>query len=298
MLNREIIIRRLSLIKYLYRMGIQQSMQAETVAGFSILAFHDCVEMFLLLVAEYHNIKSDNLKFMEYWDKFPDLTQKESMRAMKDRRVSVKHKGQFPSKTDIEISRINVSDFLKENSKIQFDIDFEEISLFDLIIYDDVRESIRKAEEEMAKGNYDESLSDSAIAFEQLLHAYETSKGGLRYDNILDIGKKVNEKYTSLVGSGSRDSEWFKLITQTTNKLREVLKITAMGIDYKRYALFRFITPEVYYSMGENYVCLRKSSEKGIKVNQESCQICLDFVLDSSIKLQEFDFDINQYLNN
>ena len=116
-------------------MGIQQSMQAETVAGFSILAFHDCVEMFLLLVAEYHNIKSDNLKFMEYWDKFPDLTQKESMRAMKDRRVSVKHKGQFPSKTDIEISRINVSDFLKENSKIQFDIDFEETRRDEVVSY-------------------------------------------------------------------------------------------------------------------------------------------------------------------
>jgi len=97
MLNSEIIIRRLALIKYLYKVGVQQSVQVETVAGFSILSFHDCVEMFLLLVAEHNDIKNDNLNFMGYWDKFPNLTLKESMRAVKDRRVSAKHKGQFPS---------------------------------------------------------------------------------------------------------------------------------------------------------------------------------------------------------
>ena len=51
MLDKEIIIRRLATIKYLYNIGIQQSRQVETVAGFSILTFHDCAEMFLILVA-------------------------------------------------------------------------------------------------------------------------------------------------------------------------------------------------------------------------------------------------------
>ena len=54
MLSIELIIRRLAIIKYLFNLGVQQSMQAETVAGFSILTFHDCAEMFLLLVAEIY----------------------------------------------------------------------------------------------------------------------------------------------------------------------------------------------------------------------------------------------------
>lgn len=49
MLDYEIIIRRLATIKYLYRIGVQQSLLVDTVAGFSILSFHDCAEMFLLL---------------------------------------------------------------------------------------------------------------------------------------------------------------------------------------------------------------------------------------------------------
>jgi hypothetical protein len=39
-MEKEIIIQRLSYIKYLYLKGEEQSRQAEVVAGFSILAFH------------------------------------------------------------------------------------------------------------------------------------------------------------------------------------------------------------------------------------------------------------------
>lgn len=42
MLDKEIIIRRLAIVKYLYTIAVQQSMQVETVAGFSILSFHYC----------------------------------------------------------------------------------------------------------------------------------------------------------------------------------------------------------------------------------------------------------------
>ena len=93
MLDKEIVIRRLAVIKYLYNIGIQQSMQVETTAGFSILSFHDCAEMFLLLIAENKGIKTKDLSFMEYWDKCPELTLKESMNALKERRISIKHKG-------------------------------------------------------------------------------------------------------------------------------------------------------------------------------------------------------------
>ena len=51
-LDKQTITKRLAIIKYLYRIGVEQSMQDGAFAGFSILSFHDCAEMFLLLVAE------------------------------------------------------------------------------------------------------------------------------------------------------------------------------------------------------------------------------------------------------
>jgi hypothetical protein len=52
MLNPAIIILRLSLIKQLFQIGCEQSKQSESIAGFSLLSFHDNIEMFLKL---YHN---------------------------------------------------------------------------------------------------------------------------------------------------------------------------------------------------------------------------------------------------
>lgn len=298
MLSSEIIIRRLALIKYLYKIGEQQSKQVEMIAGFSILAFHDCIEMFLLLVAEHNDIKSDSLSFMSYWDKFSNLTLKESMRAVKDRRVSAKHKGQFPSKSDIDISRINVTDFLEQNSKIQFGIEFKDVSLLDLVVYENVKTHLEKAQRNIDNHEYDESLTNSKIAFEILLYSYESNKKDHWYKNLLDIGQEINNKYEYLVSRSSREAEWFEDITKTTNRMREVLNITALGIDFKRYSVFQFLTPEVYRDMSGNYNSLsfRQPSEKGLKVNRENCQFCIDFVLDCSIKLQEFDFDVSQYL--
>ena len=103
MIDKEIIIRRLAVIKYLYNTGVQQSMQVETVAGFSVLTFHDCAEMFLILVAENKNDKCEKWSFMDFWNNYPELTLRESMRNLKERRISIKHKGQFPSKADIKL---------------------------------------------------------------------------------------------------------------------------------------------------------------------------------------------------
>lgn len=152
-IDREIIIRRLATIKYLYSIGVQQSLQVESIAGFSILAFHDCAEMFLLLVAENKGDNADKLSFMGFWDKYPDLTLKESMRNLKDRRVSIKHKGLFPSKSDIEISRITVADFLEQNTINQFGIDFKDVSVSCLISYSQVKEYIDNAEKDYNNGN-------------------------------------------------------------------------------------------------------------------------------------------------
>lgn len=175
-LSNNIIINRLAKIKYLYKIGIEQSMQEGTFAGFSILSFHDSTEMFLLLVAENNGDKIDDISFMQFWDKYPDLTLKESMRKLKDRRVNIKHKGLFPSKTDIEESRITITQFFRENIKVQFGLEFDEISLADLIEYHNIKDYIRKAEELMSQNKTYECLLNTRIGFEELLVTYESDK--------------------------------------------------------------------------------------------------------------------------
>lgn len=49
-LDKTIITKRLTYIKYLYQQGVEQSKLPEVIAGFALMQFHDCIEMFLLLV--------------------------------------------------------------------------------------------------------------------------------------------------------------------------------------------------------------------------------------------------------
>ena len=99
-MEKAIILQRLSFIKYLYMKGEEQSRQAEVVAGFSILAFHDAIEMFLMLVYEHLDCGNDkNYKTIDdYLGNIPDIKMKESVKSLNNCRKSLKHQGLMPAK--------------------------------------------------------------------------------------------------------------------------------------------------------------------------------------------------------
>lgn len=302
MLDREIIIRRLAIIKYLYNVGVQQSRQVETVAGFSILAFHDCAEMFLLLVSENKGDNSDRWSFIEFWNQYPELTLKESMRNLKDRRVSIKHKGQFPSKSDVEICRITMADFLEQNTIIQFGLEFKDVSVSNLVSYTTVKKYLDIAESCFNKGNMYDCIINCKIAFIEMLSTYEYTKRKNNWINsLLNVGDEIGNDYQKLVGYDEKSgARWFKQVTETSNKIREILKITALGIDYRKYTYFEAVTPEVrvwWKEGGREYDALPQTYfEEHHNLKSEDCRFCMDFVIDSALRLQEFDYDINNII--
>ena len=299
-LKEEIIIRRLVAIKYLYLIGVEQSKQAGTFAGFSILAFHDCVEMLLVLIAETKKKKSQQ-HFLNYWDIIPQLPYKVQMANLNNIRKNLKHHANFPDKIDIQRCCVDVGAFLKESTKEFLKKEFDDISLSTLISFETVREDVEKAEVFMKDGLIFESLDYSKKAFMKLLSTYESNKGQWR-NSILNVGVKVGNEYRKFAKSNTEGSNWFELMTKTTNSMRDVIKITALGIDYKRYALFNYITPNVVEgcdATGTIYVSEKKESfESKISVRRDDCQFCISFVVDCALKLQEFDFEINKYLKD
>ena len=300
MLNKksEIIIRRLVTIKYLYLIGVEQSKQTDTFAGFSILAFHDCVEMLLVLIAEKRK-KKPQQHFLDYWDKIPQLPYKVQMGNLNNIRNNLKHHANFPGKTDIQRCSEDVEAFLKESIKEFLRIEFDDISLSSLISFETVRADVEKAEAFMKENQFYESLEKCKTAFMKLLATYDSNKGQWR-NSILNIGEKVSNDYREFAKSFKSSDKWFKHTTQTVNSVREVLKITALGIDYRKYSLFNFITPHVIEgcdATGTIYVSEKKDNfESTRNVCIQDCQFCIDFVVDCALKLQEFDFDINNYL--
>lgn len=133
-MNTEIILKRLAIIKHLFNLGVEQTQRSENLSNFSILNFHDSVEMFLKLYSEFKN-ETESFSFPKYWDKFPELPLKEQMNSLSLRRKNLKHKGIFSSKLDIEHSKFSTKQFLEEATPLINKIDFSTISLTDLVTY-------------------------------------------------------------------------------------------------------------------------------------------------------------------
>ena len=166
-MDKAIIIQRLSYIKYLYLKGEEQSQQAEVVAGFSILAFHDAIEMFLMLVYEHLDCGNDkNYKTIDdYLGNIPDIKMKESVKSLNNCRKSLKHQGLMPAKAEIEKHRINTHSILKENSSALLNLDFDSISLIDLVSFEECKQFLSIAQEKRDEDKYLESIVETRKAF-------------------------------------------------------------------------------------------------------------------------------------
>jgi len=282
-------------------MGIEQSKQSERISALSILAFHDSIEMFLKLLAEHLNIKSENFSFLQYWTEIPKLTLKESMRSFNTIRVNIKHKGLSPSKSDIEKCRVNATDFFEQNTSIQFGIDFKDISLLTLIQYPNVRQRLEEAQKNLDENQIENCIENAAIAFDELISSYEDSKSEYYEGSPFFFGKDLTSHGSLHIGIDRFSSsdierklgEFVDKVKESFEGIQKAIKIMSFGIDYKKFTKFKLLTPIVGKMQGGRYAVELWGKKKWTK---ENCQYCIDFVLDSSLKLQEFDFDINELI--
>jgi len=225
------------------------------------------------------------------------------MRNLNSRRVNIKHKGLLPSKADIEISRVNSTDFFEQNTLPQFGVDFNEISLFSLVQYENVRQHLEDAQKALDENRIGNCIETVAIAFDELISSYEDSKSSYYGNSPFYFGKDLTFLSSFHMGIG-RDwddkvgrklREFVDKVKDSMDGIQKVVKIMSFGIDYKKFVKFKLLTPTIMRTMGGKHVAQVWGKKKWTK---ENCQYCIDFVLDSSLKLQEFDFDINELIDN
>ncbi len=293
----ELTTKRLAIIKQLYQLGINQSYDSEPINGFCLLSFHDSIEMFMKLCAESKGIKvARNTNFGDYFKLIPDLLGEVEMSNLNNRRVALKHYGSLPSKLDIEISRVNVSTFFQNNTLVFFNINFDDISLISLVKYDTVKEYLQSALENLNSGENESSIINSHIAFKELLFCYEEDK---RY--LWKSPFKICEDFsfsTSLhlkqIGLGRDFDNFVDKVQKSIVNLDDISKVLGFGLNFKKYAKFKIMTPymNVWHEKdGRKYDIMKNDR---INYNKKNAEFCFDFVIESSLKLQEFDFDINE----
>lgn len=292
MIDKDLLLKRLSVIKLLYKIGLEQSKQTESISFFSILSFHDSIEMFLKLATEHKNIKADKFSFIEYWDRMPELTLKESMKSLNSRRVNLKHKGLVPAKIEIEASRVNTTDFFEQNTKTTFDIEFSDVSLFELIKFSETKKLLILSQKDLNESRTESCVENVTKSFYELLIEYKQNKRhwGKSHFNFTEKVRydRYNSRNERNNGTDKKVEDVVEKINKNFEQIEKALEVITLGFDYRKYLKFKVLTPITFRMLNGSYhmELIRKKNW-----NIENCQFLIDFVLECALKLQEFDFD-------
>lgn len=290
------ILKRLSLIKHYFQLGIRQSKQKSPQDSISILMFHDSIELFLQLSTEYLGASPrTNIGFMEYWGiinqklQGQQLSQKNQMNRLNRARVNLKHHGILLNESDIESFRVNTSDFFSDNCSIVFGINFLEISLIDLIDNSDVKDLVRDAVNYYEQNNIKRALEHFSLSFKVLIYDFEEKFQAYRYQ-LFGIEKLIPHCEDDVIRSDLDN------VSYAIDNIQYKLKYLIYGINVKDSIKFSLLTPDVYFIRTDfrNYrigVPLPFLEERERPYSQDQLEFCKDFIIDCAVKLQEFDFD-------
>ncbi|MFH1419661.1 MAG: hypothetical protein ABII12_15405 [Planctomycetota bacterium] len=297
-------VKRLAFIRYLYQSGVSQSRAVSPLSCASILTFHDAVELFLQLASEHLNSGGGQPSFMDYWDILNkkldpnDLGQKESMRRLNKARVGLKHHGTFPSDLDTEAFRAAVTAFFQENTPVVFGIELDDVSLVEYVNPESARVHLHEAEELIRNGDTLGALDKIAVAFSEMISDYEDRKCDRFSNSPFYFGRDMT--FLSSSHMGLRDgfsaperklAEFVDRVKESLEAMQDAMKVLALGMDYRKYSKFKRLTPNVIRTI-DGAAHLRRRYDEEDKPSPEEARFCLDFVVESSLALGEFDYSV------
>ena len=283
MVSEEDRMRRLAFAKYLIEMG---SINADNVLPFSATAlmnFHDALEFLFGLILDDNGIyprKGEEFSFMNMFNKCNKL---------------LKKKGYEKPSLGASLNKLNEAKYTTINLFNDFclkfyQLNYEDIDLIDIL--DDSRTKDCLLNIKDCTENND-IIYNFALAFEYLLKDFESSKtiSGGRSPYALTKERQVDASEISLDNYGPI-SNYIDVTNDNIAELEKNLKIFAFGINYNKYAHFKFLIPVNVHWAGNHYEPNLEFIYKPLKLNSGHIEFCKNFIIESALKLQQFDFEI------
>jgi hypothetical protein len=289
-------LRRLALIKFLFMRAVELSKQAEPARGLAVLGFHDAVELTLHLACEHLQVVvPPKTEFGQYWKllaaKGP-VTQEGAMARLNRARVALKHHGNLPSSLDVESFRATANEFFQENCPTLFGQSFDSVSLIDLVACEPTRNHLRAAGVHYTKGDAQAASQSLALSFATLLADYEDRKRNTWGGSPFFIGESMTflGRFNMSDEVDGRLADFVDATSKSITALQNAMKVLAMGLDYRKYARFRALTPTVItYADGGTTV---QEFRERRTLSKEDFEFCSEYVLESAITLQGVDYDL------
>jgi hypothetical protein len=292
-------MKRLTLIRHLFNLGVIQSHEPEPTSALALLQFHDAVEMFLLLACRRYGAKSTKkMEFLQYFDLLSgtgvQLTQFPGMRTLNSARVALKHEAIIASTLEIEGIRATTTNFFLENTEKVFGVSFEKISLASLINDPDILQHVISAEEWISQNNLRDTLASLQCAFTLSLRKYElnakdnshqifgyTLRGSVRRYLSPFLPSNLARGLTGEAASAAKDIA--NAVQNMASAYGDAILVIGYGLDFHTYLLFKANAPVAHeMADGDIHIEFLNKPTEDLKLVKK----CLDFVVDTAIRLK------------
>ncbi|MGW7196149.1 hypothetical protein [Streptomyces chryseus] len=287
-------IQRLAFVRFLHAQGVAQSAQPEPMSAAAILSFQDAVEHFLLISADHLEVNlPSSMQFLQYWEKLQPklptgqvLPSKQALGRVNKLRVDLKHHGNIPSAHAIDQSKADVTTFFTDAARMIFDIDFETVDMADLVAHPDVARLLREARAHFESDRIVFAMAGLTLAFDELLSHYTGRREGwgrspFTFGDRLPIFRPDRTERDSPV------SRQLRALTTATMKLRQAMKVIALGIDYARYVHFTVMSPDLsWYPNGRITFSVTNMSKAPTADDYQQARL---FVIESALQAARAD---------
>lgn len=300
------IVSRLAFIRFMHHQGVQQSRLPEPQSSASVMTLHDAVESFLLLAGE-HLGSPGSREFEKYWDvlspaKFSngvDLAVKPGMARLNKVRITLKHHGGHPNAATIRQIVEDTATFFAANTQLVFGVDYDEVSMADIIEQDQVRDLVREAESEASSDPIKAmiALSDACdLLLTPRRSDYEADASPLRFgdnvrrprgvdDLVRGLRPPRNDRGVDVDVHHRRDvAEQLHQVTEIVMALQAAARVTAVGMDYAAYQRFLSLTPHHSDFMDGHR---EYRAPKSYNPSRDDVEFCHQFVITASLRLTE-----------
>jgi hypothetical protein len=241
----------------------------------ALLAAHDSVEMLMHVVTDHLKIVGFR-DFMEFWKVVKNAIRKEpprkeAMGRLNHARVGFKHMGILPNPSVVSDILRNAIAFCEEISQEHPDLEYESVSLADVIQVKEARDKIIEAEKHKADGNFGQAIASLSVAFDALLDDAQA-----RYESAL-VGR------IEYPGRGIVLDREAKNAISKVQKLAETVDMLILGVDVGKLRRFDQLTPIRQHAYSGDVMLIWTRDHTRLTI--EDFDFCHAYVIDFGLSI-------------
>ncbi|MCE9653247.1 MAG: hypothetical protein K8Q89_09400 [Nitrosarchaeum sp.] len=287
-------LKKLALSKQIFQRGLIHSQSEANVDKLMAVILFDLSTETVLnaVVTSIDSSKSPSDGFPSLLNQVESLLTSTSLGNIPDRanilrvhniRNDAQHDARYPNNSEVSDCQTYTRDFLKKIVEQSWGLNFEQISLTDLIQNKKIQTILKEANQALEKKDIQTAINESVTGLEKALNSVGNALVGgstmYFFDNIVTT--------SSFNGMKGNDR-----ITRSFKKMQDTLRFVSLGLDYAKYLKFKSITGQPLFSVGSEKPSSFFDQKKDPTIND--AEFTVAFAIDSILMIEEKVGDIDR----